>query len=219
MSNDEKINWNDPLFLVSRSIDGDLSASEQVRLDEVLAASAELGLDAEKLRRVAGLVESRRAAAAQIDWEIHGQLILAQISEEKLDLAGVDSVLQQWSARTPQYDERDLARNVMAQIAPARQRRRSAWRATLRLGAPLAAAAAVALAVTATWFAPATKSSMMAVTIVQIGPPEDFGRPSSETIVSFAKPAASVVDANESLSFGYMTLGSSPNGQFEESPL
>ena len=219
MKKDEKINWNDPLFLVSRSIDGDLSAEEQVRLDEALAASAELGLEAEKLRRVAGLVESRRTTSAQIDWETHGQLVMAQIAEDEWELAGIDSVLQQWGARAPQYDERDLARNVMARIAPARQRGRSAWQAALRLGAPLAAAAAVALAVTATWFAPATKTSMMAVTIVQIGPPDDFMSGESNSIVSFAKPAANPVEASESLSFGYMTLGSSPNGQLEESPL
>jgi DNA-binding MurR/RpiR family transcriptional regulator len=83
-----------------------------------------------------------------------------------------------------------------------------------RLGTPLAAAAAVVLAVTGTWFAPVAQVS----TVVLIGPPQRVGE--SVTVVSFAKTAHSPATANEALTFGYMTLGSSPMGQTrEESPL
>ncbi len=216
----EKIDLNDWLFLVSRSIDGDLSAAEQVRLDEALAASAEFGVEAKKLRRVAGLVQSRRAANVQIDWETYGQLVLAKIAEDEIDLAGVDSMLKQWGARSPQYDERDLTRNVMARIAPARQRGRSAWQSALRLGAPLAAAAVVVLAVLPAFYPVRNYPNYVSpVTDVQIGPAWSGESDAAVAIVSFAKPAAHDVDASQSLSFGYMTLGLSPNGQLEESPL
>jgi|CXWL01.1.fsa_nt_gi hypothetical protein len=217
MSKGENIHWNDPLFLVSRGMDGDLSASEQIRLEELLAASAELRIEADKLRSVAQLVESRRTVHAQVDWKLHEKLVLAEIAEDESELAGVDDLLLEWGGRAPEYDERALADGVMARIAPARERKRSIWRVVGRLGAPLAAAAAIALAVTGTWYAPVA----MPVTVVVIGPVQRGGESDAPVaIVSFARTAVHPVPTNDSLTFGYMTLGSSPIGQTrEESPL
>ncbi len=216
MSRDEKINLNDPLFLVSCGIDGDLSAQEQIRLEELLAASAEFRVEADKLKSVAQLVKSRRTLHAQVDWKLHEKLVQAEIEESDSDLADVDNLLLEWSGRAPQYDALALSDGIMARIAPARERKRSAWRVVARLGAPLAAAAAVVLAVTGTWFAPV----MTPVTVVVIGPAQWGGESdASVTVVSFAKTADRAVPANEALSFGYMTLGSSPIRQTEESPL
>lgn len=220
MTKDENNLLNDPLFLVSRSIDGDLSAVEQIRLDKLLAASAGLRADAEKLRAVASLLESRRLDRAQVDWKLHEKLVLAHIDEGEADLADVDRLLQSWGQKSPDYNEQALNDAVMARVAPARKRRRSAWRIVARLGAPLAAAAAVVLAVTATWFAPDTQISLDSVTIVQIGPLAAGSEPdASLTVVTFARKTNSPPSTNESLTFGYMTLGSSPMGQTEESPL
>ncbi len=221
MGKDEKFNLNDPLFLVSRGLDGDLSAQEEIRLEELLAASPELRAESEQLKIVSQLVKSRRAVHAQIDWKLHEKLVLASIEDHESELAGVDGLLAAWGGRKPKYDERVLADGIMVRIAPARERRRSAWRVVARLGAPLAAVAAVVLAVTATWFAPLVQVSMTPVTVVQIGPAQGgVGSGVSVAIVSFARPADSAAPAEESLSFGYMTLGSSPIGQTrEESPL
>jgi len=207
---------NDPLFLVSSGIDGDLSASEQVRLDAMLTASEELRVEAAKLRTVAQLVKSRGIDSAQVDWELHEKLVLTEIEEGESDLKSVDNLLQKWGRKTPDYDERALSDGIMARIAPARERQRSAWRIIARLGAPLAAAAAIVLVVTGNWFAQIAPVS----TVVLIGPASrggGWGAPVS--VVSFVRPADTPVGANESLSFGYMTLGSSPIGQTEESPL
>lgn len=219
MTDGERINLNDPLFLVSRSLDGDLSAAEQFRLDEALAASVELRAEADRLGTVARLIEARRTTHAQIDWNTHEKLVLTEIAHGTPGLADVDQLLHDWSARRPQYDERQLADGIMARIAPARVRSRSKWRIVARLGAPLAAAAAVVLAVTASWFAPAPEISLTPVMVVQIGPPDADESNAPEMIVSFTRPKAIPSDSGESLSFGYMTLGSSPMGPLEEAPL
>ncbi len=222
MNGNENINRNDPLFLVSRACDGDLTSAEQTRLDELLAASPEFRIEAEKLRAVAQLVIGRRTSQPQIDWKLGADLVLAQIEDEDSDLAGVENALQAWGTRTPQYDPAALTHAVMTRIAPAQQRKRSAWRVIARIGAPLAAAAAVVIAVTATWFSPVANDPMFAtpVTLVRIGPAASIGASdSSVSIVTFSRMADRPAAGDEALSFGYMTLGSSPIAQVEESPL
>ena len=147
MRKDENNHLNDPLFLVSRGFDGDLSASEQIRLDQLLNASPELRVEAGKLKAVAQLVKSRGTDLGQVDWKLHEKLVLAEIEGAESELADVDSLLRKWSRKGPQYSEHALADGIMALIAPAGERKRSAWRVVVRLGAPLAAAAAIPIVV------------------------------------------------------------------------
>jgi hypothetical protein len=106
---------------------------------------------------------------------------------------------------------------VLGRIAGSRQGAR-AWQRLVRLGAPLAAAAALLIAVTATWQSPAPVVAPHPVALVRIGPVE-FDTGAAVSVVSFSRSGPRTLPAEESLSFGYMTLGSSPMTSFEEAPL
>lgn len=219
----EKINPKDLLFLVSRSLDGDLSYAEQAELDLALAASVQLRDEADKLRVVAGWVKDRAVRVVQIDWDSQAKLVLAEIAESEPD-DSVEAALKRMAAREPQYDPSALITAVMEQIAPARRRTHFAWRTMARIGVPLAAAAAIVWAVTATMYSPVKPLSGISMAIpkvvVEIGPAfSNTDKPVS--VVMFAKPTERTAQAvdDDALSLGYMTLGSAPIAQIEESPL
>lgn len=161
-------NPDDPAFLASRSLDEELSASDRRRLDEALAASESLRAEVEGLRAVAGLVKRWRTGEVSLDWAAHGRLIEARA------LAGpqgehdhkLDELLVQWADHRVEIDEGAFTAAVMARVSP---RPRRVWRRNLvlRLGAPLAAAAAVAIVVLGTlrfWASPGPRVE------VSIGP-------------------------------------------------
>jgi len=210
------IDRNDPLFLASLDIDGDLSAPERAQLEKALKGSPSLREQAAQLRTVAKWMDSYRKYELHIDWKTHENLVLAAIGEHDSGLACVDRALKKWAKSEPDYDERVFVNGVLSRIDSARRTKRTAWRTVARLGAPLAAAAAVVLAVTATWQAPVRMSPVVDVRIGPVGE----GAPIDETVVSFARPSQSFSPDAADGSIGYMTLGSSPNSStWEESPL
>lgn len=219
MKLDSNMNLQDPLFLVSRDIDGDLSADERERLNQLLAASPALQAEADQIRRVSRWVKSTARSAAQIDWKTHEQLILAEIGAEPREMSGVDALLADFAKREPVYDEGALVRGVLSRIAPAASVKQRGWRSIARIGAPLAAAAAVVLAVTATWFGPSAHVSMMPVALVQIGPSVVSDSSDASVVVRYSRVSVSVRTEDRPESIGYMTLGSSPVSGADESPL
>ena len=207
-------NPTDPEFVVSREIDGDLSEDERRRLDEALAGSASLRAQRDKLRALDALVSKWAKRHADLDWETHGRLVGADLTGETDDgkLKEVDRLLDGWSRRTESVDSDAFATAVMARIAP--QRKRPMLRRMIfRLGVPVAAAALLAVGVTARfWFA----ASLEPVTRVTIRQPvymqtaTDSGA-APIVVVSFARTATGASGAAQgSPGISYMTLGAEP---------
>lgn len=217
MNRHEDINPNDPLFLVSRDFDGDLSAAEKARLDALLANSAVLRSEAGAIRAVSSLMAARREDEARVDWLNYEKLVVARVAETEEDSTEIDEFLRSWGSKQPVYNERAYVGEVLNRMA-APKRRQASWRLITRIGAPLAAAAAVVIAVTATWQTPVSVVSLSPVSVVQIGP-EIVEQVGAVSVVSFSRTEQRAGQVEETVSFGYMTLGSSPIPQAEEAPL
>lgn len=210
---DETYNPNDPLFLVSRGLDRDLSDGERGRLNDALNASPTLREEAKRLEAVDRLVKQWGREGVEIDWRHHADLVVAspQTDADDATLRKIDELIAAWGRRQPVLDEKAFADAVLSRITPNR-RKTLPMQWVLRIGAPLAAAAAIALAVTASlWFTPAP----VPVVLVSIGRTGDqpamvrSGGP--KIIVSFARPTDDKhADATDAPGIGYMTIGSSP---------
>ena len=206
-------NPGDPLFLVSRDLDGDLSKEERVRLNNALSSSESLRTEAGQLQNVDRIVKQWGAEDVEIDWKHHAELVtdMMRADLDENDLHPVDDLLAEWARRRPLWSEREFAEGVLRRIEPSRQATTPvAW--AWRIGAPLSAAAAIALAVTASlWFGPHPTS----VAIVSIGHVEVnavSNRPvEPRVVVSYARPTTDKhADASDAPGIGYMTIGSSP---------
>ena len=142
-------NPNDPAFLLSRSLDEELSDEEQQRLDKALASSESLRSEAMQLRAVDRLVTRWGARPAKLDFEHHAALVVAQAvdGEDIKTLRKVDQLIKRWGSRGVLHDEERFTAAVVDKVA--RESMRTTRRGlVLRLGAPLAAAAAIVFAVT-----------------------------------------------------------------------
>lgn len=218
MNKSEDINPNDPLFLVSRDLDGDLSAAEKSRLERLLGESAELRGEALAFRRMESLLTARRDDEARIDWLNYEKLILARVEDSDDESPAMEQVLHAWGRRQPEWDQEGFAGEVLSRIATP-QKRAMPWWKVVRLGAPLAAAAAIVIAFTATWQTPLPVVSPAPLAVVEIHRSDARSSASAVSIVSFARSMPRPAPLEESVSFGYMTLGSSPMSQQEEAPL
>jgi len=209
---EETYNPNDPLFLASKSLDGDLGEDERRLLNEAMRTSPALREEAKRLQTVDDLVKQWGRKGVEIDWKHHAGLVPAslQADADVEELKKVDALIAAWGRRKPVLDEKSFVNGVLLRIAPSRPKAfplQWAW----RIGAPLAAAAAIALAVTASlWFTPAPA----AVVVVRIGPAGE-----ERAVVSFARTANEKhADAMDAPEIGYMDLGSSPLPQAWDEP-
>lgn len=196
-------NPDDPLFLLSRSLDEDLPEPERSAeggLDKALAASASLRAEAEELRALDRLIMRWAGQPAELDWEHHAALIIAQAegNEDADGLEKVDRLLEHWGRRSVSLHAEAFTADVMAKVAP--KRGRIIWSSPLfrlvRLRA-LAAAAAVVLAVTGVlWFTQSPEPFVYVAYEPQAatragssrteGVPRGAGR-TSRVVVSFAR--------------------------------
>ena len=163
---DCQYNANDPEFLASRSLDEDLSESDRKRLSEALEASEDLRCEAEKLRSVDQLVKRWGGEEVELDWNAHSELAVAKAMAERDEETGgkLDDLLQRWGYARVELDEEAFTQAVMAKVRP--QESRPPRRSLLfRLRTPLAAAAALAIAVTAAYWARSLPSPRVVVTI------------------------------------------------------
>ncbi len=197
-------NPDDPAFLISRTLDENLSEQERRRVDDALAESEALRIEERQLRAVDRLVKSWSSRTAQIDWDVHAALICDLAADENgADaLRAVDHLLKRWGERSVAFDEQRFAEAVMERVrrdasgdivrgAEAGRTSRRGW--IIRLRAPLAAAAVVVFSLTtAFWFA-SGGSNLEPVCEVVVGPRLAMAAPSpadglvSRAVVSFAR--------------------------------
>lgn len=204
--NTTPFNPDDLLFLASRGIDGDLSREERARLEEAIRTSPTLQNEASEMEAASRLVARWALPPAACDEATFHDLVVAHVKEQPADprLAKVDALLGLWRESAPD-GQPDLSAGVLAQIRG--RRRAPVYRLVFRLAAPLAAAAAIALAFGGpTWF----RSAREPVSYVVVGPHISTvatAKSSDErrVVVSFL-PSAQAPAATES-QFGYMTIG------------
>jgi len=196
MMSDSEYNPHDPLFLLSQSIDGELTPAQRQELDSALAASAELRAEAEQLRTLCDLIQMWGTQDHGLDTENLGDEVTAHLSEveeaESAELAGIDDLLRRWSEAAPEVDWERFHGAVMERIAPAR-RAVPIWGRVLRLGTPLAAAAAIALAYLGYLRPWDTEVPRTPAVVVQVGPQvEALARVPQEDVfqVSFGRESA-----------------------------
>lgn len=210
-------------FLISRGLDGDLSPAERRRLEEALSRSAALRSEASKFEAVDRLIQRWGQKRFEVDWIHHAALTSACAeSVDDKGLGRVDDLLRQWRDRSVGIEGIDLTANVLSKIHSER-RRATPYRFVLRLGVPLAAAAAIALAVTVTtWFAPARDP----ICRVAIGPSSWSATVTergveSRVVVAFAPSDETAGTLQTPAAIGFSTIGVEPVGSAgeESSPL
>jgi len=149
---DAPINSNDPLFAFSRGLDGDLTDAERAVLSARLAASAELCEEADAIRALDGLLKRWANEPIEMDWHSHAGHTVERLGEPRDAEAPSDdaqllhSLLCRWNQPPAELFEEDrFAADVMARIeteTPTSSTGGRYW----RIGFPLAAAAAILLA-------------------------------------------------------------------------
>jgi len=216
-------NPDDLAFLISRRLDGDLSPTEQRRLDEALSRSESLRAEASKFDAVGQLIERWGKTPVEVDWKHHAALTSASAgSADDERLGKVDDLLLRWRNRSVGVEAIDLTASVLAKVRSQR-RRANPYRLVLRLGVPLAAAAAIALAFTATtWFSPARNP----ICRVAIGPSSWSAAGveqgvESRVVVAFAQSGEAATTLQIPAAIGFATIGVEPLGSAgeESSPL
>lgn len=207
MMSGDAYNPNDLAFLLSRGLDGDLSAEERCRLDDVLSQSESLRSEAAKFESLGRLIDRWAKKPVEVDWKHLAALTAASAgSAEDKRLGKVDDLLLRWRNQNVGIEALDLTGSVLARIHSER-RGVNPYRLVWRLGVPLAAAAAIVLAVTATtWFAPARNP----ICEVAIGPSRNAAvaerRMESRVVVSFVQSSdAAAIYTPPAIGFG--TIG------------
>ena len=214
-------NPNDPEFLASCALDEPLSGEAKAKHDEALDASSDVRSLGEQLGAIDRLVKRWGRRQPNIDWKDYTRLVKARVESigEEDQLDAVDSLMSKWASSHPIIDERRFESAVMDRIGrygSANVRRRIIF----RIGASLAAAAAIAIV--ATGFYRSNPSDQRFVQVA-IGPPgrvaSTYGPSSAFAVVSFDRtpPIRKITGRQSSLSF--LAMGSSPlGGLMEESP-
>lgn len=146
--NDDAIKPDDPAFLASQNLDESLSCDDRKTLDRVLESSASLRADAAAMATVDELVKRWGAGEAELDWSSYAALVLARVEagDQSSELEKVDELLGRWTGMDADWDEEAFTASVMARVCES-ERRPIVRRLFFPWGAPLAAAAVLALAI------------------------------------------------------------------------
>ena len=117
-------NPDDLAFLISRSLDEDLTEDEQRRLDRVLEESETLRLEADRLCAVDRLVKRWGARPVELDWEPFAApgRARAVAGDDDDDLHKIDDWLRRWGDRRVAIDEERFAEAVMTRIGASARR-------------------------------------------------------------------------------------------------
>jgi hypothetical protein len=213
---DQAYNPNDPEFLMSRDLDQDLSENERRRLQEAADHSPALRAQAAQLCRLDQLLRRWGDSTHEAGSRDLAPTIVARLAREQAESPEIDRILTRWAA-TDVNVENDFASAVMARLRA--ERRQPVWsRRVLRIGAPLAAAAAIAIAVTAGLWSPPEPKAVVRV-VIREAAYEPAPAP-SRVVVSFVRRIAEPdlrVAARADVSF--MTVGTSwPDDPSSEVP-
>ena len=216
---------DDPLFRVSRGLDNDLSVSERRRLEATLAESEAMREQADELRAADRLIRRWAKSVVELDWEPHAELVRARLAPVGDDESReVDGLLARWARPVAIVDAETFTAGVLAKIQPPKpQVQPPPW--VYRWGVPLAAAAALGMALTATsWFTATGRP----VTLVEVGPRVSMAtRVASvseepRVVVSFVRTAdASATPSGSTTGISIAAIGASPLPPFvsEGAPL
>ncbi len=213
---DRPHNPNDPAFLFSRSLDEELSEPDRKRLEEALASSEALRAEADQLAAVDRLVKRWGLWKVDLDWENHAKLLSAEAAGEAEGLGEIDSLIERWGADEVVLNWERFTDAVMAEVTQVRhpQPRR---RLIFRLAAPLAAAAAIAIAVTGTFW---QVSTVQPIAVVRIGPEVESGGAGSgsgRAVVRFARASARPpVGPPPTPGISFISVGSEPMQAWSE---
>ncbi len=146
-------NPNDPAFLASRSLDETLDDADQERLRDVRSADASVETEARQLAAVDALVRKWSESDAYGTPDAFVESVLGRIVDEHDEKNhALDQRIRDWAGNVPQVDARAFVNGVRRRMERGHgQRRRRPM--LFRLGVPLAAAASIALALSAgLWF-------------------------------------------------------------------
>ncbi len=216
MSKEDKYNPNDPAFLASRALDESLTNEQRELLND-------LNDEAESFRSVDDFVKSLRDEKIDIDWATFQQTIQDRITSEYDDaqLDRVDELVQGATELPDSWNEKRFTQGVLQKIESTSQVRHPKLR-WMKAMMPLAAAAAIALAVT---MMPWQDSTNAPTSIVSIGPSIHLGHrlplKNAVALVSFRhEPIAADETASRSrVSFVSIGSGSMAQSQASAPPL
>ena len=201
---------NDPEFLASCGVDGPLSDDERDRLAGALRDSDSLARFKTQIGDVDRLVKHWSKRGAELDWDAHAALIRARISEDdEAGLHAIDALVSDWAPNVPRIDERRFTAAVFGRIQDDGRSRR--WRrAFFRIGTPLAAAATIAIVVSAWFWRPLSRQPV--VSVVYQMPTEGSSRSAAaaQAIVRFDRNAPEGFTNNRPPSVSILAMGSSP---------
>lgn len=211
-------NPDDPLFLESRSLDGDLSDQEREALERTLKASPELRAEALKLAAVDRLVRDWGKARPDLDWSSFTESVNACLltEAESAAIARVDQLVARWAASTPDLDADAFTENVLRRLENKSSKSQSnRLRPVLRIGMPLAAAAVIVLAVmNDLWRPGATSSPESAVVVVNVGPSmlataRETNRP-DRAVVSVSFSRERTMESKQEAGISFISISSAP---------
>jgi hypothetical protein len=191
--------------LIAERLDGSLTAEQRARLDLALAEDPEAAAMARQYQCLRTLLRGWRTLHRDIDWEALAARIAQRVAEsvEQKKDAAVDDMVREAVAPMPEVDWDQFKARVSSAVrheaaigagaadevpdrnadvgvraARRRWRRTATWFATV--GAPLAAAAAIAIAVwwpgTASQIAPPSVMSVAPMVFVALDVPQASGR-------------------------------------------
>lgn len=182
---EKPFNPDEPLFLASRALDEELAESERTRLEALKGSDPQMMNASEELASVDRLVRSLRGAIPEVDDAGMVERVLKGCagvdSDEKLD-----ALLRRWAHAPEEVESERFVETVMTKARRRTgQARRMVW--TVRLGVPLAAAAAVLFAV---WFgggpAPEVTNDGTVVSVVSFRP-ASVSASSTQSRVAFVR--------------------------------
>ena len=172
----------------------------------MIRASESLRAEADALKRVDGLVKRWAIDSSDVDCDALIEAVMRQIEPEPHEeLAPVDQLMQRWGVDTPNLDASRFHAAIMARIDDRSSRGRRVF-PILRIGAPLAAAAAVVLAITAHFWQP---PAIEPIRLVQYMAPSSVGGSQGLSRVSFDRtpPAGARQGDGFAPGFAYGTIG------------
>jgi hypothetical protein len=216
---ENQYNPNDPAFLMSRSIDEPLDEQEKQRLADAINHAVDLREELEAFRGVDRVVKQWGGKHVAVGADRFVNNVLTRLADET-DQADdeVDRILTQWGQYAPEVNEQLFVEAVLTR-AKAKRLGLGLRPLVFRIGLPLAAAAAIALAVTAgLWFdrdfalnAPVSKvhyAALDSATDVEV---TMGAAPRASRVVVFDRTAvASVSRTDNGRGVSFIVVGSSP---------
>jgi hypothetical protein len=230
--------------LLSEAPDGELTPGERAEVRRALAADPAAEATARAYEHLNDLLAGWRALPDAFDWEEFARQAADHVSraaagqgseasgrpealEARPGIEAVDRLVDDWAVPVPEVDWDALKSRISAAVreevaraeqervgAPLRWRRAARWGA--RVGAPLAAAAAIAILV---WW-PRTELPIVPVggdsagpcVVVSLEMPESVGRIS----VTFEEGPAAVVEGSAPPAMGVAIAVSSPTAELQD---